>query len=153
MCCCPYWLGCLFRAHMRGGSSPFSCGVFFLLPLSQAFLFLVAGCAPPLPLSLTRPGLFIYNSGRDFPSPPFGTQGTPLSLLRVFIVLIDYYSVSLFSLGGGWSVHWAMLIWPRVVCGSTTVPLSSPCGLHLPKPSGCRRLAVAWGPSLFLDLM
>jgi hypothetical protein len=45
-------------------------------------------------------------------------------LLRVFIVLSAYYSVSLFSLGGGWSVQGAMLIWPRVVSGSTAYCLA-----------------------------
>jgi hypothetical protein len=55
-----------------------------------------------------------------FPLPPsFSTQGAPPSLLRVFFVVIVYYSVSLFSLGGGRYVQGAMLIWPRVVCGST----------------------------------
>jgi hypothetical protein len=44
------------------------------------------------------------------PLPPFGTQGTPPSLLHVFFVVIAYYSVSLFSLGGGRSVLGAMLI-------------------------------------------
>jgi hypothetical protein len=33
-----------------------------------------------------------------------------------------------------------MLLWPRLVCGSTAVPQSSP-GLHLPKPYGCWPLA------------
>jgi hypothetical protein len=40
----------------------------------------------------------------------------------LFFVVAVYYSVwffSLFSLGGGQSVQGAMLIWPRVVCGST----------------------------------
>jgi hypothetical protein len=55
----------------------------------------------------------------DSPPPLFGAQGAPPSLLRVFIVLIAYYSVSLFSPGGGRSVQGAMPIWPRVVCGST----------------------------------
>jgi hypothetical protein len=36
------------------------------------------------------------------------------------------------------------LCWPRVVCGSTAVPLSSPCPC-LPKPSGRGQLA-AWEP-------
>jgi hypothetical protein len=35
-----------------------------------------------------------------FPLPPFGAQGALPSLLCVFIVVIAYYSVSLFSLGG-----------------------------------------------------
>jgi hypothetical protein len=43
-----------------------------------------------------------------------------------------------------------MLLWPRVVSGSTTVPLSSHCP-HLSKSSGHRQLA-ARGPSWFLRL-
>jgi hypothetical protein len=68
--------------------------------------------------------LFIYSSRKDSLPPIFGTQCTPPSFPHVFIVLIAYYSVSLFSLGGGWSVQGAMLLWPRVVCGNTMVPLS-----------------------------
>jgi hypothetical protein len=59
-----------------------------------------------------------------FPYPLFGAQGTPPSLPPVFIVLIAYYSVSLFCLGSGPSVQGAMLIWPRVVCGSTAYHLA-----------------------------
>jgi hypothetical protein len=106
------------------GLPPISCGVFLPPPLSQAFLLLVAGHAPLLPPSPARPGLFIYSSGRDSLPPFFGTQGAPPSLLCVFIVLIAYYSVSLFSPGRGWSVQQAMLIWPRVVCGSTAYCLA-----------------------------
>jgi hypothetical protein len=57
---------------------------------------------------------------RDFPSSPFVTQGALPSLLCVFFVVIVYYSVFfLFSLGGCQSLQGAMLIWPKVVCGST----------------------------------
>jgi hypothetical protein len=91
------------------------------------------------------PGLFIYSPGKDSLPPLFGTQCTPPSFPHVFIVLIAYYSVSLFSLCGGRSVQGAMLLWPRVVCGSTVVPLSLPC-LRLPKPSGHGQLAPQ-GPS------
>jgi hypothetical protein len=94
--------------------------------------------------------LFIYSFRKDSLPPLFGTQCAPPSFPPVFIVLIAYYSVSLFSLGGGQSVQGAVLIWPRVVCGSTVVLVSSP-GPHLPMPSGRRRLA-AWGPSWFLRL-
>jgi hypothetical protein len=77
-------------------------------------------CTPaPLRASLASPGLFIYSSGKDFPLSFFRAQGVPPSLPCVFIVLIAYYSVSLFSLGRGQSFQGAMLIWPRVVCGST----------------------------------
>jgi hypothetical protein len=95
--------------------------------------------------------LFIYSPRKGSLPPIFSAQGAPPSFQRVFIVLIAYYSVSLFSLGGGLSVQGAMLLWPRLVCGSTTVLRSSP-GPHLPKPSGRRRLAVR-GPSFFLCLM
>jgi hypothetical protein len=70
--------------------------------------------------SLSSHAWLVYLQFQEgFPSPLFGAQGAPLSLLCVFVVLIAYYSVSLFSLGGGQSVQGAMLIWPRVVCEST----------------------------------
>jgi hypothetical protein len=68
------------------------------------------------------PSLFIYSPRKDSLPLIFGAQCAPSSFLCVFIVLIAYYSVSLFSLGGGQSVQGAMLLWPRLVCGSTTVP-------------------------------
>jgi hypothetical protein len=110
---CLLQLACLFTVHMGGGSSPLSCGVFLPLPLSQDFLLLVAGQVPWLPPSLARPGLFIYSTGKDSPPPLFGAQCTPPSLPLVFIVLIAYYSVSLFPPVWGQSVQGAMLIWPR----------------------------------------
>jgi hypothetical protein len=106
---------------MGSQPSPFSCGVFLLLPLLQAFLFLVAGRV--LPLLPSPAGLFIYSSVGDCPSSPFGAQGSPPSLLCVFFVVV-YYSVSRFSLDGGRSLQGAMLIWPRVVCGSNTCCLA-----------------------------
>jgi hypothetical protein len=65
---------------------------------------------------------------RDFPSPIFGVQGALLSLLCFFYVVIPYYSefFFFFSLGGGRSVQGAVLIWPWVVCGSTTSCLAHP---------------------------
>jgi hypothetical protein len=55
-----------------------------------------------------------------FPLPPFSLPDAPPSLLCVFFVVIAYYSVFfLFSLSGGSSVQGAILIWPRIVCGST----------------------------------
>jgi hypothetical protein len=94
--------------------------------------------------------LFIYSPRKDSLPLIFGAQCTPPFFPHVFIALIAYYSVSLFSPGGGWSVQGAMLLWPRVVCGSTAVPWSSP-GPCLPKLSGHRRL-VALGPCWFLRL-
>jgi hypothetical protein len=77
--------------------SSLSCGVFLPLRLSQAFPLFVAGRASLLPPSLDRPRLFIYSSGKDSAPPTFSAQGAPPSLLCVFIVLIAYYSVSIFS--------------------------------------------------------
>jgi hypothetical protein len=73
---------------------------------------------PPLLPSLAR---LVY---LQFCAPLFSTQGTQPILLCVFIVLIAYYSVSLLSLGGGQSVQGTMLIWPRLVCGSTVYCLA-----------------------------
>jgi hypothetical protein len=90
------------------GFSYLTCGVFLPPPLSQAFPLLVAGRAPPLPPS---PAWLVYLQFQEgFPSPLFSAQCAPPTLLHVFIVLIAYYSVSLFSPGGGWSVQGAMLI-------------------------------------------
>jgi hypothetical protein len=124
-CTCFLWPACLFTAHVGSGSSPHYCGVFLPALLSQAFPLLVAGCVPPLPLSLSGQAWLVYLQFREgFPSPLFGAQCAPPSLQHVFIVLIAYYSVSLFFLGGGQSVQWAMLFWPRVVCGSTMYHLT-----------------------------
>jgi hypothetical protein len=119
-CCCSCQPQCLFTVHVGSGSSPLSCGVFFPLPLSQAFPLLVAGCTPSSHRKLSSPpGLFIYSPGKDSVPPIFGAHCAPPTFLHVFIVLIAYYSVSLFSSDGGWSVQGAMLILPKLVCGST----------------------------------
>jgi hypothetical protein len=99
---------------------PLSCGVFLPPSLLQAFPFLVAGRVLPL---LPSPARLVYlQFCEGFPSSPFG--GTSPSLLHVFIVLIAYYSVSLFFPGWGSVCPGAMLIWPRVVCGSTVYHLA-----------------------------
>jgi hypothetical protein len=85
--------------------------------------------------------LFIYSSRKDSSPLPLQLQGAPLSLQHVFIVLIAYYSVSLFSPGGGQSVQGAMLIWPRVVCGSATYHLA-----HLVRVFPSRLGAGIWRP-------
>jgi hypothetical protein len=115
---------CLFTVHVGGGSSPLSCGVFLPSSLSHAFSLLVAGLVPLLPPSQARPGLFIYSSGRDSPPPPLVLRAThPLCYVSLlFLLLITQF---LFFPGwGGWSVQGAMLIWPRVVCGSTAYHLA-----------------------------
>jgi hypothetical protein len=63
----------------------------------------------PARASPASPGMVIYSSGKDSLPPMFGAQCTPPFFPHVFIVLIAYYSVSLFSPGGGRSVQGAML--------------------------------------------
>jgi hypothetical protein len=126
---------------------PLSHGVFLPPPLLQAFPLLVAGRVPLLLPSPARPGLFIYSSVRDSPPPLFGTQGAPPSVLRVFIVLIAYYSVSLFFPGWGLVCPGGYADLAQGCLWEYCVPLSSPCGLRLPKPSGRRCLSAARGPS------
>jgi hypothetical protein len=119
-------------------------------PLLQAFPFPSTlgevALHPPFPA-----GLFIYSSVRDSP-PPFSAQGALPSLLRVFCCCCLIFSLvfSLFSLGWGQSVQRAMLICPRVVCGSTVWHLA-----HLVvcffRAGRSWRLA-AWEPSWFLRL-
>jgi hypothetical protein len=116
------WRVCL-QLMWEVGVPPSSCRVFFPLPLLQAFSLLVAGCVPPLPPSPARPGLFIYSSGRDFP-PPSLVLRVPYPLCNVSLLfLLPITQFLFFSLGGGRSVQGAMLIWPRVVCGSTVYHL------------------------------
>jgi hypothetical protein len=92
-------------------------------PSATLTSFPAPGCwahAPaPTGASLARPSLFIYSSGRDSP-PPSSALRAPHPLCYVsllFLLLITQFLF--FSPGGGQSVQGAMLIWPRVVCGST----------------------------------
>jgi hypothetical protein len=62
---------------------------------------------------------------RDFPSPPLWRSGClTLFATCLFCYCLLFSFFSLFSLGGGWSVQGSMLIWPRVVCGSTAYHLA-----------------------------
>jgi hypothetical protein len=110
---------CLFTVHMGSGSSPLSCGVFLPLPLLQAFLLLFAGRVSPL---LPFPAGLLWGI-----SPPPLRRSGHLALFAnclfcCYCLLFSFFF--LFSLGGGRSVQGAMLIWPRVVCGSTAYCLA-----------------------------
>jgi hypothetical protein len=83
--------------------------------LSRSWLL---GARPPEPLQ-PGPACLFTVPGRIL-LPPLWCSVRP----TLFIVLIAYYSVSLFSPGGGLSAQGAMLIWPRVVCGSFVYCLS-----------------------------
>jgi hypothetical protein len=102
-----------------------SCGkwVFPLLlwsfpPTATFTSFPAPGCWVCGPTPVFSSWLFV----RDFPSPPLRLSGSPAffatSLLCCYCLLFSF-----FSLGGGQSVQWAMLIWPRVVCGGTAYHL------------------------------
>jgi hypothetical protein len=61
------------------------------------------------------------------PAPLFGTQVAPPSLLCIFFCFCLLFSLVFFlffSLGWGQSVQGAVLIWPRVVSGSTACCLA-----------------------------
>jgi hypothetical protein len=105
---------------------------------------------PPSPA-----GLFIYSSVRECPSPSLWSSGCPaLFAMCLFffscLLIIQFGFFSLFSLGGGQSVQGTMLIWPRVVCGSTACRLAH---MVVSSPKQDRRWClVAREPSWFLRL-
>jgi hypothetical protein len=124
------WPVCLFTAHVGGGSSPLSCAVFLPLPLSHAFLLLVAGCAPRLLPSPAWPGLFIYSSWKDSPSPPSALRVPhPLGYVSLLFLLLITYLLSLllsFCFFSRWGLvcpgGYADLA--QVVCGSIVYHLA-----------------------------
>jgi hypothetical protein len=132
-----------------------SCGKWVFPPLLwsflprlllQAFPLLVAGHV--LLLLPSPAGLFIHSSMSDFPSPPLWHSGHPV-LFATCLFCCYCLLFSFFSLGGGQSVQGVMLIWPRIVCGSTTCSLahlwsvSSQAVWALPSGSGKGALLVS----------
>jgi hypothetical protein len=108
----------LFTAHVGSGSSPHH-GVFLPLPLLKAFPLLVAGHVPLL---------LPYPAGLWGISPPLlQFSGHPalfaMCLFCCYCLLFSFL-FPLFSLGGSRSLQGAMLIWPRVVCGSAAYCLA-----------------------------
>jgi hypothetical protein len=116
-----------------------------------SFPLLVAVRVPLFLPSLAS--LFIYSSVRGCPPPPFGAQGALPSLLHVFFVVVAYYSVFFFSFfpGCGSVCPWGCADLAQGCLWEYHMLLSSPCGLRLPKRSGCCHQA-AWEPSWFLHL-
>jgi hypothetical protein len=112
----------LFTVHVGGGSSHLSCGVFLPPPLSQAFLLLVAGRAPLLPPESLQPARLVYlQFWEGFPSPNLWCSVCPTLFPACLYCSSCLLLVSLISPGGGQSVQGAMLLWPRLVCGSTAI--------------------------------
>jgi hypothetical protein len=131
---CP---ACLFTAHMGSGSSPLSCGVFLPPPLSQTFLLLVAGHAPPLPSEPLWPGpAFLFTVLGRIPLPPSSALSAPHPLCYVSLLFLLIITQFLFFpwvgsvCPGGYAVLAQGCLWEY------RVPLSSPCGPRLSKPSG-----------------
>jgi hypothetical protein len=115
---------CLFIVHVGSGSSPspmeFSSHHHFY-KLSRSWLLGVCRCS-----YLLQPGpacLFTVLWGIHLPHSSALRVPHPLCYVSLlFLLLITQFLF--FSLGGGWSVQGAMLIWPRVVCGSTVYCLA-----------------------------
>jgi hypothetical protein len=77
------------------------------------------------------------------PLPPSALR-VPHSLCYMSLLLLLLITQFLFfPLGGDWSVQGNMLIWPRVVCGSTTYPLAHLVVCIFPSRLGT---AVWWWP-------
>jgi hypothetical protein len=151
---------------------PSTLGEVTLHQLSQACVFIYSSrgkwAFPPLLwsfpptttfTSLPAPGCWVCATApafsswlvvRDFPSPPLRRSGHPTlfaaCLFCCYCLLFSFFS---FFPGGGQSVQGAMLIWPRVVCGSTAYHLVVPCDPCLPKPSGHWCLAARGSPPVF----
>jgi hypothetical protein len=101
---------------------------------------------------LLWPGFFIYSSVRDSLPPPLWHSGHPaLFAMCLFCCYYLLFSFSFFPewgsvCPGGYADLAQGCLWEY------HIPLSSPCGLHLPKPSGCCHLAAAQEPSWFLHV-
>jgi hypothetical protein len=62
---------------------------------------------------------------RDFPFPPSALRvPCPLCYVSFLLLLLIIQFFFLFFLGGGRSVQGAMLMWPRVICGSSECHLA-----------------------------
>jgi hypothetical protein len=116
----------LFTAHMGSGSSPFpvefsSLHHFFKLSHS----WLPGTCLPFSPEPLWPGPACLFTVPGRIPLPSSSVHSAPHPLCNLSLLFLLHLTQFLFfSLGGGWSVQRVMLIWPRVVCGSTTYHLA-----------------------------
>jgi hypothetical protein len=131
-----------------------------LHPLSQACVFIYSshGKWAFLPLLWSFPPTATFTSFpapaccEGFPLPPLRHSGCPT--LFAMCLFYCYCLLFRFSFFPGWEFvcpgGYADLA--QGCLWEYRVPLSLPCGPRLPKPSGCRCLAVARGLSWFLHL-
>jgi hypothetical protein len=106
--------------------------------------FPTPGCWVHAPApTLSSQARLVYLQFRDgFSSPPLQSSGCPTLFATCLYSYCLFLTFSFFP-GWGWSVQGVMLIWPRVVCGSTTYRLAhlvrifpSCLGTHDPRPGG-----------------
>jgi hypothetical protein len=98
-----------------------------IFPLSKAFLLLVAGCMPLLPPEPLLPGpACLFTVPGRIPFPPSSALRAPCLTLFATCPYCSYCLLLSFSFfpGCGRSIQGALLIWPRVVCGSTAYDLA-----------------------------
>jgi hypothetical protein len=122
---CILWLACLFTVHMGSVPFPLSSGAFLMTATVKSFPppRLLGGCRHSC---LLWPA-YLFTVPWAFAPLPHLVLKAPRHLCHVSFVVVVVYSVlffSLFSLVGGQSVQEAMLIWSRVVCGSTACCLA-----------------------------
>jgi hypothetical protein len=133
-----------------------SCGMWVFLPLLCSFpptTAFTSFSAPGCWACAAAPAFSSQLVVRDFPYPLLQHSGHPALFAMCLFVIIAYYSV-FFSFFPAWgsvcSGGYADLA--QGCLWEYCVPLSSPCGPRLPKPSGHCCLAVAREPSWFLHL-
>jgi hypothetical protein len=127
-----------------------SCGKWVFPPLLWSFpptlaftSFLAPGC-----WACAAVPAFSSRLVRDFPSPPLRHSGRPaLFAMHRFCHYCLLFSFFSFFPGWGSVCPGGYADLAQDCLWEYRVPLSSPCGLRLPKPSGGCCLAVAWEPS------
>jgi hypothetical protein len=151
--------GCVLLLLLAGVFVYSSCGrwvfprLLWSFPLSTTLTsFLAPGCwaCAPAPTLSGQAQLVYLQFQEGFPSPTLQHSGCPT--LFATCLYCSYCLLLSFSFSPGWGsvcpVGYADLA--QGCLWGYCVPLSSPCGPRLPRPSGCWHLVVAWGPSWFL---
>jgi hypothetical protein len=123
---------CVFVYSSQSGASPLPVEFSSLRHSHKLSCSWLLGSRPHSCRSLSgQPGLFIYSSGKDSLPPIFGAQGAPPSFPFVFIVLIAYFSVSLFFPGwrsvcaGGYAALAQGCLWEYHSTAKLTLSVSS----------------------------
>jgi hypothetical protein len=144
-------LACLCTAHVGSGSSP---PFLWSFPPSAPFTsFPVPDCWACAAIPAFSSPACLFTVLWVIPSPTlwFSVHPTLFAtcLYCSYCLLLSFFFFPGWELvcPGGYADLAQGCLWEYCV------PLSSPCGPHLPKPSGCAWLVVAWGPSWFLLLM